>query len=306
MSTPALLAGPDQPSPARLRRRRVYLALLGLVPFPVKLWVARHVAPNLVRYLPAGRQVTVSGYARRFRVALDTRYPIEALMIANHYEPRTRRLVERLVRPGDHCVDAGANVGAITFVLAASVGDAGRVLAFEPGPPTYARLRRNVELNPELAGRVVPVPAGLADRPGELHWVEDANVPGNASLVASGGAVVPVTTVDRALAEHGFPRLDFAKLDVEGMEYDVLLGASHTLRTSRPLLYFETLPGGMTADGRTQFTAIEALLRPLDYRLFAVDKSGALVPATTDSHAMYTLAVPASRVDEVRQRLRAA
>lgn len=291
------------PSRARAAKRRLFVSLLAVVPFPVKLWIARRIAPNLVRYLPAGRTVGVDGYAGRYRLELSTDFPIETMMIANIYEPDTRLVVQRLVLPGDSCIDVGANVGGITFYLAASSGATGRVLAFEPAPNTFARLCRNIGLNPELTDRVVPVQAGLAERPGELRLVEDQTVPGNAALFEAGGVRVPVATLDHAVADYALARVDFVKIDVEGMEYEVLRGAVASLKTFMPVLYFETMTHHETVRGSPQFALIEQLLIPMGYQLFDVSPQGALVPAQAASHGHNTLAVPAIRLDEIRSRL---
>ena len=303
MTTPTLSDRSRQLSPAREAKRRLFMRVLGVVPFAVKLWIARNIAPNLVRYLPAGHSVVIPDYAGRYRVRLSTDFPIETMMIVGRYEVVTRLVVERLVQPGDQCIDVGANIGGITFLIVARAGDAGRVLAFEPAPSTFARLRYNVELNPELNGRLVPVQAGLGERPGDLQLVEDHATPGNASLHAVGGVVVPVTTLDAAIVKHGLSRLDFMKIDVEGMEYEVLCGAKATLEAWRPTMYFETMVENDRARGTPAFALIEDLLLPMDYRLFDVKGHGSLVPATRAGYGANTLAVPASRVEMVRRAL---
>lgn len=302
-TTPALDASLETPTRSRQAKRRVFMALLRILPFSAKLWIARHLTPNLVRYLPGGRSVVVPSYAGRYRMQLSTDFPIETMMIVDNYEPVTRLLVERLVQPGNICADVGANIGGIAFLMAAHVTPGGRVFAFEPSPMTCARLRRNIGLNPGLSDVVVPIQAGLSDRPGELRVVEDYVVPGNASLDSAGGAAVPITTLDRVMFERKVPRLDFLKIDVEGMEFEVLLGARESLATSGPLVYFETLLQGDDSLGASRFARIQHLLQSHGYELFAVNRAGAMTPATVDAHADNTLAVPAARVSEVRERL---
>jgi FkbM family methyltransferase len=305
MNTPLLNASQRPPSPARAAKRRAFLGILSVVPFGAKLWIARKIMPNLVRYLPGGRAVEIPDYGGQFRMALNTQFPIETMMIVDNYEPVTRLVVQRIVQPGHYCVDVGANVGGISFLIAASAGAGGKVLSFEPSPATFARLSRNIALNPSLTGRLTAVQAGLADKPGELRLVEDETVPGNAALYATGGTVIPVTTLDAAVAQHGFPRVDFIKIDVEGMEYEVMLGAAATLGTSHPVMYFETMTQNESARGSPQFALIESLLLPLGYQLFDVTRAGHITPVSVRNHGDNTLAVPGNRVEEIRQRLAA-
>lgn len=60
----------------------------------------------------------------------------------------------------------------------------------------------------------------------------------NRTLGATSGDV-QVSTVDRVLAEQGLARLDLIKIDVEGFEAEVLMGAERTLATLKPLVYLE-------------------------------------------------------------------
>jgi FkbM family methyltransferase len=61
------------------------------------------------------------------------------------YDLVTTEVIWRLTEPGDAAIDVGANVGYFTSLLAARVGNAGSVMAFEPHPITASLLRKNVE-----------------------------------------------------------------------------------------------------------------------------------------------------------------
>lgn len=303
MSTPLLSANQRPPSSSRAAKRKFFLAALSVFPFSAKLWLARHGMPNLVRYLPGNRAVEIPDYGGQFRMALNTGFPIETMMIVDNYEPVTRLIVQRLVASGDACLDVGANVGGISFLMAASAGVNGRVLSFEPSPSTFARLQRNIQLNPQLKGRLTALQVGVADKAGELRLVEDDVVPGNAALYQTGGIAVPVVTLDKAVADHGFDQISFIKIDVEGMEYEVLLGATETLKRSMPVMYLETMAQNEDARGSPQFALIEQLLLPLGYQFFDVRRNGELVGVSVNSHGDNTLAVPSHKVEPVRQRL---
>src|SRR5258708_412880 len=63
------------------------------------------------------------------------------------YEPHFAQLFALLVRPGDRCVDVGANIGVHTVRLARLAGPDGAVMAIEPDPDLMRRARRNLALN---------------------------------------------------------------------------------------------------------------------------------------------------------------
>jgi FkbM family methyltransferase len=285
-----------QREPNRLRRikRRVFRALVGALPIRLSAGFTRRFAPKLRRYLPGGHELVVDDYLGEFRVAVDMTYPVEREMFVNWYEPDAVALIDSLVGDGDVCLDIGANVGALTIAIARRVGPTGHVYAFEPGTVTYPRLVRNLEMNPSIGRRVVPLRLGVSDQPGTLYWNEEAHNRGNATLYESSGTPVPVVTIDGHFAGQPLQRLDFVKIDVEGMEYEVLSGARRTLLAHRPVIYLETLPHFASIRGFPVRERIEELLRELGYALYGVREQGRLTAVTASNMSAYTLAVPAS------------
>src|SRR3954447_5078874 len=83
----------------------------------------------------------------RTRLELDLATYPDCCMAVGLYELDTLRLIRRVLRPGDHFVDCGANIGYFTLAAAACVGASGRVDAFEPDPLNRARLEANLAAN---------------------------------------------------------------------------------------------------------------------------------------------------------------
>ena len=155
---------------------------LGLCPGPLLRRVV-HERPVLARRYPPDRVLTIHHYQGDLTVHLDTRSIIDREMLSGAYDRGTMLIVRRLVKPGHHCLDIGANVGAVSLAMAKRVAPTGRVYAFEPGPPFFDRLVRNVSSNPPLAGVVEAVNVGLRDQPGRLLWSEDPDNPGNGGML---------------------------------------------------------------------------------------------------------------------------
>ena len=136
-----------------------------------------------------------------------------------------------LLKSGDAVVDAGANVGALAVPMATVVGDAGSVLAFEPQADIFDMLQANCA---ELT-QATTVHGALGDRQDVLRYSPNDWNTGSVMLGVAGDRGAEVTTLDaRQLA-----RLDLLKVDVEGMEIEVLLGARETIARCRPLIYVE-------------------------------------------------------------------
>jgi FkbM family methyltransferase len=155
-------------------------------------------------------------------------------------------------------LDIGANIGNHTCALASHVG---RVLAFEPNPPTAALLRANALLNdlPQVTVHEV----GLAEVDAELPYgiVEEGNDGSGAFGVSPSGKTLPVRNGDAFLARHerriadGNQRIGFIKCDVQGFERDVFAGLSNTLRVHQPIIMFES---DNHADGMASWKVLQA------------------------------------------------
>lgn len=253
---------------------------------------------NLAYSLPKNMELIWPWYSGDAKVHINTGNAIEIWMFFD-YEHGIGAKFTDFVKPGDYCVDVGANIGAVTVMLAKSVGDKGKILAFEPGPPYMKRMQSNIALNPGMDRIVTVINEGLSDTPGDLTWTADEDHPWNAGMVEGmmpgKGVKVPVTTLDTYFAEHPWPRLDFVKVDVESMELEVLRGASATLTKFKPTVIFETFIEFRHKRGFDTFVACEEVMKGLGYNLYATDDTGKMIEVTADTMQMDTIAIHASK-----------
>src|SRR5258708_39371705 len=103
----------------------------------------------------------IAGYSDRCIVKrdgviydLDLSQGIDFAIYLGMFERETRNALKGLVKPSSVVLDIGANIGIHTMLLADLVGPSGRVLSFEPTDYAIQKLRRNLDLNSELAERV--------------------------------------------------------------------------------------------------------------------------------------------------------
>jgi FkbM family methyltransferase len=159
------------------------------------------------------------------------------------------------LKPGDHAVDVGANVGCYTLLFARWVGAGGRVLALEPAPDAFDGLARHVALN-GVGGIVRALDVAASDRSGSGRMAADGFHGTNRLLdaedAASAGPMLQVrtTTLDELCEREGLsPAL--VKVDVEGAELAVLHGAAETIRRmgARLSLFVEMHPAEWRAAG---------------------------------------------------------
>ena len=140
------------------------------------------------------------------------------------------------VRAGDIVLDGGAHVG--TYIRTALDAGAAKVVAIEPSPEAIECLRRNFARE-VAAGTVIIYPKGIWDEEKRLIFYSNGNGAAGDSFVERGVnakiiADIPVTTIDRIVAELGLPRVDLIKADIKGAGTRMITGASETIRKFHP------------------------------------------------------------------------
>ncbi|AKM41474.1 FkbM family methyltransferase [Burkholderia contaminans] len=162
-------------------------------------------------------------------------------------------------------VDGGANAGLVCVPIAHRLrARGGRVYAFEPQRTLFHALGGTVALN--QLDNVHLLNMGLASTNGtmkvpDVDYGQEADF-GQVSLVdgrADGGTPTPVVRLDSL----GLPRLDFLKLDIEGMEIDALRGARRLIETHLPWCWIEYWKVGEAP--------IIATFAGLDYTFYRID-----------------------------------
>lgn len=157
-------------------------------------------------------------------------------MAGEFYEQEELEIMRGLFRPGGTFFDIGSNVGNHMLYAAIHL-QAARVLVVEPNPKAYDVLLANIALNglqDIVDGRGLGYGMGAEDGSGFGVRAGRKNL-GAGHLVAGDGDI-QVTTGDRLAGET---HVDFIKIDVEGMEMQVLAGLTQTIARSRPALCVE-------------------------------------------------------------------
>jgi len=152
------------------------------------------------------------------------------------YEVEELDIISAHVRRGSVMLDVGANVGNHTIYAVTFLG-ARRVICVEPNPEAAAILRINVERNRLHAHVDLHLGVALSDRPGTavVSRTIEMNL-GGVTLARQAGGPIRLVAGDELL---GGERVDFIKIDVEGMELEVLRGLRRTIETCRPAILAE-------------------------------------------------------------------
>lgn len=177
------------------------------------------------------------------------------------YESETSNFLGSILEPGDTVIDIGAHVGYFTMLASALVGPAGRVFAFEPERVNYAQLLEHVVIN--RATNVVPLHMAVgavpsvadffvnADNDGGHALWEVGRHPFNERTRATGETrKVFVTSLDTFFGERDIRGLKAIKIDAEGAEFAILVGAANLLaRQHVPFIIAEVNRFGLESMG---------------------------------------------------------
>jgi FkbM family methyltransferase len=202
-------------------------------------WFARRLGAALMRVRPAPVAVALKRLLGVQRIEFPTAEGTfwldpasefgQRLLTIGSCEPELVATMRRLLRPGDIFADIGANEGYFSVVGARLVGQKGRVLAVEPQLRLQEVLRRNFALND--AADVILVRSAVSDSAGvaQLNLAPSMNT-GATSLMrrtryALERETVPLRTLADIVAQTGLDRIDLLKMDIEGWEYEAILGS---------------------------------------------------------------------------------
>ena len=185
---------------------------------------------------------------------------------------------ERLSLPQDAIIfDVGANFRMMTLQFAKQAS-LGKVYSFEPTFYAFSKLKKNLELNPELAKRIVAIQnfvssstSGEPDIKAYASWKGGGVVKGAKHQVHGGIAKstdgIGAVSLDNFCEQKVIKRLDFIKIDTDGYEFEVLKGAQKVISKFSPIIIFEV--GIYVMEERNiDFSDYLRFFGPLNYSLF--------------------------------------
>lgn len=156
------------------------------------------------------------------------------------------------IKDGDNVLDIGANIGSHTIAYSKAVGENGRVWAFEPNPVAYECLELNMG---KFCPNVKCMRVGLSDQPSLCRIVQNQNAGAAMLFPLRDGEVsdvhTAVVTLDDVFLDKDDVRINFAKLDCEGMESLIIRGGEKLIRRDKPVLYVEVNEGALRVHGTT-------------------------------------------------------
>jgi FkbM family methyltransferase len=198
--------------------------------------------------------------------------------LGQNYDAPVAEFLRARVKPGDLCIDVGANVGVYVLQFAHWSGPTGRVIAFEPNPGACTVLQKHVELN-NLSARVEIITAAVGAQRGnatlfaaEADGMSRLGAPNELIADRVNEITVSLVTLDDA-CEEGHLKPDWLFVDIEGFEIEALAGARKIIGERGPALnIIVEMHPNVWASANTTRTGAETLLDEL--RLTPVPLTG--------------------------------
>ena len=291
----------------RASRVRLARRILG------RVW--RHPANESQRALSVARAFTWQIYKHLWRRTLDVTHdgyvvrcwPDNAsssniIYFNRLFDYDEMLFLQHFLRPGDAAVDVGGNIGAYSMLCAHLVGPSGAVRVFEPHPVFAGRLRENIGING--FSHVAVSDCAVGKERGTVAFVE-RDVGSRVATASDHGyptRVVKITTLDESVPAD--LQIAVVKIDVEGLEEDVLLGATRLIGAQRVDVWMLEVTDGLLEKRGTSRSALFSRLRSLGLGAFRYSgRRGALLEVDASSCPANVLAIPSGSIAKVEERL---
>jgi len=149
---------------------------------------------------------------------------------------------------GKTIYDVGGELGIITMFFAQRVGETGKVVTFEPNPQNYSSIINHINLNGFSNVNVIKI--GLGSKKELVKFVvpKQSSSRGTASSEKQKQYLgdseiqvyeIEIDTMDNQILVNNLPKPDFVKIDVEGLEIEVLSGMLQTIQNHKPEIFVE-------------------------------------------------------------------
>ncbi|MGE0057176.1 MAG: FkbM family methyltransferase [Dehalococcoidia bacterium] len=264
--------------------RRLAVTLMNAVPSSLasqmrsSATVSRFVRPMVNRLVPNQRtEIAVrAGLARGLHMQI---YPShEKFYWTGMHEQEVQDAFASLIRSGMVVWDIGGHIGFTAMMASRLVGVEGQVHVFEPDEVNRERLVANLQLN-NATNVVVHSEAVAWDDGTAFYHRHESSFMGSVDANANSGVPVDCASLDGLMQTLGVP--DVIKIDVEGLEVEVLKGGSRLLKEHAPRLIVEFSDANTFAEAAQAFQSYH--FQRIAARHWTMIKPAKLLLPATDS-----------------------
>jgi FkbM family methyltransferase len=192
------------------------------------------------------RQASINGIT----LSLDISEYLSHFLYFGYKDISMKELVN-LSKNKNYILDAGANIGYTGLLMAYANNFRSSVYLFEPDPVNYKKLLRNLKLN--HTNNIFPMNLGFGrvDSREKLAISQNGNLGENFinTEATDNFNWIEMTSIDKFCSSNNLNKIDLIKIDVEGYERNVLVGAEKTIARDKPSIYIEIIDEKLKAQG---------------------------------------------------------
>ncbi len=196
-------------------------------------------------YLGGKRILTQTAYGHRMILDSNDLSLTPNIATFGLWEPDITQVFLNTLEDGMKVIEIGANIGYFTLLASSSVGNKGKVFAFEANPSTFKILHNNLDIN-GLLGKVELVNKAVYDKSTKLKFNSLSNHQGGSSIASFSTETLnyfndTCTTIDIDAVslddyfKDEFPLIDFMKIDAEGSEPFIFRGMRNLLKKQKKI-----------------------------------------------------------------------
>ena len=166
------------------------------------------------------------------------------LQIYESHEPLTTHLMINELKQDMVCIDLGSNIGYYAVIESNMIGKSGKIFAIEPSPINFPILKLNLENQKKNNFSVYNIAIGDKNEDMEFIISSKSNwskIRMNNEKINPEDKIIkiPVKTLDSFVQENDIKKIDILRMDVEGFEYNIILGANKILEKFKPKIFVE-------------------------------------------------------------------
>jgi FkbM family methyltransferase len=188
-----------------------------------------------------------------------------------NFEPVETEIVKKEIKENDIVLDVGANIGYYSLIFAQLIGKSGKVYSFEPDPTNFEILKKNILVNKHE--NVILENKAVSNKEGNLKLYLSTENNGMHRIYPSKWCKESID-INSIKIDNYFnknQKIDFIKLDIEGAEYDALLGMESIIQNNENIVIFiEFVPASLEEHGTNPEKVIDFFINH-KFKIFKIN-----------------------------------
>ena len=222
------------------KRLLLIIKILSLIPRPIQKFIGySFLGTKLLQNLKRSGSKAAFDIDYGLKIFLELSNPLTwDLVLGKDVEKDVKQEFVQNTNTGDTIIDVGAHIGEYTLLGAKLVGEKGLIISVEPDHDSVISLKENIILNNFKNYLILEKAVGEKIETKSMYKINEEDVYGYLDPYVENKKLkkyseIEVTTIDDIVSSNNLNIINLLKIDVEGFEYEVLLGCNDTLKKNK-------------------------------------------------------------------------